>query len=529
MDLRNRIQLLSLPISVIHICINTYMDSMIFEISGHENKYFVFKMISCAVIFLLWNELFYVIKSWKEISYEMKRWIYFSVVYFAINFLLLLIIWPGIWRWDDLGVLTLFVRNFDICYWQSLLHSIMYLISLAVFPFAAGIVIVQVFIISAIVGYISKRIYMIWENRAYFFIAIFALPAILTNNLYPMRSTLYAYTTLLLLSKIILDCNQCKNLTISDAVIIGILTGVVATWRTEGIIFLFAVPVYYIIFFRKQIKKSVILILCFITLISAGGLTILQNQGTEDNRYLITAFQVPLGELIKGDFNTNSREQDLNTIDKVLSVNMLMENNGTYVFWNGGLKQTDKESIIDAVKVYVKLVLMNLPKFLYERINFFAAANGMTDGITTLGDTTLLFQYDEASAEYSNIIKSIFCKEYPFVRLGSEKLRADTIKILECRTMNAYNEYNFLNIIFYNVLPVVLSVFIILFNEIRKKKYINLYWIAVYFINVGIVIATVPETLFMYYFPHYVVGIGFLFFMVKNKVVSGENVIFRKR
>lgn len=262
-----------------HICINTYLDTIVFEISGHERNYYIFKVVSCIIIVFLWNRLFYILVNWKIILNETKQWIYFSLLYFIINFLLLIIVWPGIWRWDEIGVLTLFVRNFQICYWQSMFHSVIFFLSLAIFPFAGGIVLCQIMIISIIIGYLSKRIYMLFDKKVYLLIGIFCLPAILTNNLYPMRSTLYAYFMLMLLGKVILDYYQNIVLNEWDAIKIGILTGIVATWRTEGIIFLLAIPIYYIIFFRKQVKQRSLWILCLVVLVSAGSMSTLQKQG----------------------------------------------------------------------------------------------------------------------------------------------------------------------------------------------------------------------------------------------------------
>lgn len=231
---------------------------------------------------------------------------------------------------------------------------------------------------------------------------------------------------------------------------------------------------------------------------------------------MITAIQVPMGELIKGNFKTNSREKDLETIDKVLSVEMLMENNGTFVFWNGGLRNVDKESIIDVIKVYGKLVLFNFPKFLDERIDFFMSTNGMRDAVTTLGDTTLLFQYDKTITDYLNTIKTIFCEEYPFVQIGNEQLRSNIIKILECRTGDNYHKHNLIYVLFYNVIPIICFIFIMFLYKLYKKRYKEFYWLIIFFLNISMVIITVPETLFMYYFPHYIVGIGLLFIMLEN-------------
>lgn len=56
----------------------------------------------------------------------------------------------------------------------------------------------------------------------------------------------------------------------------------------------------------------------------------------------------------------------------------------------------------------------------------------------------------------------------------------------------------------------------------KYKKYF--YWCGVYFISLGSIIATAPETLFMYYFPVYVTGIGvsFLYF-AENLNYKQEN------
>lgn len=503
----------SIPIILIHYLINVYSFTMIYNISKiNKYKYYLYCFFTFINIFILWNLIFYIKKNYtlfgKTYKVALKKMLYLGI----INFGFLLLMWPGIWRWDDIGVLTLSVKQFEIDYWQSLLTNLLYFFSLSLLPFPSGIIIIQIFIISLIIGYISAKFLQRFGKKAYIFELFMLLPAMITNNLYPMRAVLYGYVMLLLFIEVIMT----PILNYKKAIMIGILSSIIATWRSEGIIFLLFVPLWYILTNSKN--KKVVFVLVMILL--CGFKTLSSLQPPTNSGYIVTAILEPLDSFVKNDFKSDDKKKDLEIIDNVLSVDMMQQAaSSADVFWNGGLRNTDKESVNELIKVYVKIIVFNFPDFVKERLYHYALCNGIGNGMLTLGDTTEIFNYSENHDTYIDNIKYLFNTTYPLVNLGFQEERGNIIKLLECRTFSSYKKTTFLSAIFYNSIPISILIMYIFIVSILKKHKKYFYWCGVYLISLGSVIATAPETLFMYYFPVYVTGIGvsFLYFVENAK------------
>ena len=74
-----------------------------------------------------------------------------TLPYLAVNLVILLIVWPGIWGNDDLAVLYL-ARTLQPNSWQHFLTSGAFILSLMFVPMPGGVVLVQNLLISGIVG-----------------------------------------------------------------------------------------------------------------------------------------------------------------------------------------------------------------------------------------------------------------------------------------------------------------------------------------------------------------------------------------
>ena len=71
--------------------------------------------------------------------------------YFLLMLVLLLLTWPGIWRMDEFGILTSAVQLFPH-FWQNYITSVFYIYALMLFPFPAGVILVQIICISLIIA-----------------------------------------------------------------------------------------------------------------------------------------------------------------------------------------------------------------------------------------------------------------------------------------------------------------------------------------------------------------------------------------
>lgn len=83
-----------------------------------------------------------------------RRWLKYSLIYAIIILVVFLLIYPGHWVWDEFNILAV-VREYVPYAWQNYFTNIFYTFSLYIFPSAISIVVVQLLIITSIVGYVA--------------------------------------------------------------------------------------------------------------------------------------------------------------------------------------------------------------------------------------------------------------------------------------------------------------------------------------------------------------------------------------
>lgn len=173
---------------------------------------------------------------------------------------------------------------------QHYLTSIFYIIALMLFPFPAGVVILQILLISFITTYIISglnRYFIKNEKLAYLLLIPFLLPPVIDSNLFPLRMSLYAFLEILFLGMIVFEWEKRRNFYESEEskkiplvflcyfIIISVL---LAVWRLEAFYYIIAAPSIFIIFFREYSNLlQKIIVAAAIILISTAGIKIQNN------------------------------------------------------------------------------------------------------------------------------------------------------------------------------------------------------------------------------------------------------------
>ena len=75
------------------------------------------------------------------------------IVYFSVLFVILLLLWPGTWYWDDVGVLAS-AKDYDVIAWQHFLSSFFQTVFLQLIPTPGGVILCQLVIAAIIVSYV---------------------------------------------------------------------------------------------------------------------------------------------------------------------------------------------------------------------------------------------------------------------------------------------------------------------------------------------------------------------------------------
>ena len=112
-------------------------------------------VISCCLINYLIREL-------KKGNTFVSRVWYVTKIYLTVSAVLIFILWPGTWNWDDLWTLN-GVRDGLVTAWQHVLSSYWMHMLLCILPLPGGIILLQVVIAGFFAGYIIALVEQRYE------------------------------------------------------------------------------------------------------------------------------------------------------------------------------------------------------------------------------------------------------------------------------------------------------------------------------------------------------------------------------
>lgn len=241
-------------IAAVHFVISLFTDRLIFQYAVFDTSSFkqmirsaetvLVKICFLILLVILWQWLFRFFENRKKMFNKV------ALGYFLLNLILLLFIWPGIWRMDEFGILSSAVRLFP-SFWQNYITSVFYILALMLLPFPAGIVIVQIAVVSLFASQTFCNILKIFELKknsvdnlvsntaaingktgidsigqqhegkgknaglpfrfAGFLLIPLVMFPVLDSNLYPMRMSVWAFLELTILSQALVMLIKAKT------------------------------------------------------------------------------------------------------------------------------------------------------------------------------------------------------------------------------------------------------------------------------------------------------------------------------
>ncbi len=450
--------------------------------------------------------LYYIQELWtKRNEKPVQMAIAAFLVYEILNGIILILIYPGAWRWDDVNVFNAFMANGQLNYWQHYLTIVFYIFALFVAPFPAGIVFVQFTIISIIFAYcvyVVARL-RIWNQtkwRYLLLIPFFFIPTF-DHNMWPLRLSLYCMLEVLLVVLIlepkVIDCadiwERPKRL-----MTLVVLTAILANWRTEGILYCFLVPALLFVIYPVKSKKMLrggVLISCIVL---TGTLYLPQRYGLSPNKdYDLTGVLRPISPLIQ-QAAEDEQTEILTEIDKVINIDTIMNGyeNGTdgiQLYWNdrSQLIQNDfSDEDYNGFKLaYVKLVLRYPMIYMSERIS------------------TFLDSWKEESAGF---IGWLYTSERPSLQVFSHSYHlnrplSNTLRIKVGEILNAEGDgYNLTRWTFNYYAQTAAIIAFTLYLAISRSKY--LFVALVMEVRMVLTFLTAPALIFMYYYNLWLFG-----------------------
>lgn len=228
-------------------------------------------------------------KDDKKLNFALRAFVVFSL----IETLLLLAVYPGEWRADEMKILNA-VLNGEWFTWQNYLSAVFYMVCLETLPAPAFILLVQGGVISVILAFIVFRVRELTGfNGALLLVVvccILLLPPVMNMNLYPLRAALHSFLEVLVFF-LLLDHFVSKRVwTYRQIVNLALLGSLVCVWRTECFVFLVLFPFLLFLLSRfdsLRMKKALFFTAALLLLTGCVGFY-QNNYGSKD--YSQTAY-----------------------------------------------------------------------------------------------------------------------------------------------------------------------------------------------------------------------------------------------
>lgn len=522
----------------VHFVLSFFTDKIIFtyslcDFSGREalvKTIFAWGGKAAFLLFLIlfWQFLFWFVRK------ADRRFVKYTCIYYALMVVLLILTWPGVWRMDEFGILFE-ARNIFPVFWQHYFTSIFYIMALMLIPIPSGILLLQNFCISLVVGWLLFRFQELFlQNRRQGWIWLgylpFLLPPVLDSNLYPMRMSLCAYLELLILAELVFVFRE-KKISDRKLIILALLSAVMINWRSEAIYYVAALPVCFVFLCRKftDRKRRAGFIIC--TLAGTLFLMLPQKTGeklfyTNTHEYELTSMMLsaaPLMESISGEVKGGSyipeSEEEARKVleddtasrsdiqscrwylmDQVLDVEKAAEaartgQNVSSLYWSDSefVRDYTDEQYAAFKKIYWQLVLERPGVFMKERFQTFLRSEEL------LENTTELFRR-EGVANYEKF------RMLPLALPISDTLRTKTISLLELRDTEDYDRKLPGYSLVYHVLPAIGIELLVLMGLMWKRRWEYALLLAGHMAKIPLIFMTAPSKLFMYYYPVYLAG-----------------------
>lgn len=517
------------------------VDRAFFTYDHETKKYIVIKALYLVFLVIFWGFVLSVRKKLKERDPYYKRAVQIFCVYFTLMMVLLLIVWPGTWSWDDLGTLSDIQWYNSFQPWQHIITGIYQDVMLQIFPFPGGIILLQNVIISICVAFSVTKLeqeYAIGMLKNTFLDILlklipFLLPPVLMYQFSGYRMGMYVYLELVMLVILLCSHRERGAWGWKHIILFCFLTMIVSTWRTESMVYIPCICILLCFFDKKVLpvsKKitSIVLVLLFFI-----GMNQWQNHELKNNNYEIISLMRPCVELVRvADHKTDSEE--LAAIDKVTDLKVIYDNpskSGESIYWgtkcvrnrndNPDDDYTDKD-YKNYLKAFIKLSLKYPRVVIAERLNLFIRGSGITgQSYTNVVNAAQLFEENNGNSAANAILSRKLIANTPVFKY----IRRASIYALGIQKNGI--AIGWLQRIIWNAIIPILILACVWIKTLLQKNWQSWFICSVVLVRVPIVVLTQPSDWFMYllsfYFLGYVVFVYVLWIYFSKKKGVEEN------
>lgn len=480
-------------ISFMLACISFLSDNIFFKKEYIDSeKYITYKIIYFLLIIII-GQLIYRLITILPQNLNLKKTLLFAVMCVVILTFFLILLYPGIWGWDNMEMLNL-ASTMNMSGWHGFYMQCFFVFSLMLIPLPVGIVIVQIIIIATIMS----RIYYIllsdlhYKKAAMLLLIFLILPGNLYRILLPYRTAFFGFLCSLAIIEFIHFWHK-KN---TNIYYLMLLYGFIWNIRSEGFVLLLFVPIIAYKIFKYINAKKAILFLCGSFIV----VKIVSLPLPHDRIYIASAFMNPLQCMMKCELYSDNLQRDLLNINKVFNVEILQKSDASALaanmegsawtqdeFWDN--IYCSEEDWQNMIKSYCNLVYFNPLLFLKFRLHTLYESLKVS-GIA-IGEINAIIS--DAAGQFNF---ATFNGSKPF----SEGLRQITAKILRLDFGNTLPSIG--NILGNSIIPIII-LFLLLFYSIFRKRGDLLLVCIVITMLISIVFITAPASNPMYYFSLY--------------------------
>lgn len=479
-------------------------------------RFHVLMIVSFVVLwvffgFLLW--MIFELGRWKH--EKCVQFIKFFLIYFLIQCVILFLVWPGIFKQDEIYLLFFTISDVKVVWAQSLITQIFYWLAIAMFPYVASLTFFQIVIISLLAAATLKKV---WDNTEHkkltylLFIPFLFLP-VLDNNQFNIRNSQIAWFFMYLVISLYFEYKKNKHFTVKKSLLFLTVAVILGVWKTE---FLYFVPCLFVIILMVNYKKNKWKSFLFIPyVIGIYFLCTLPNRfwQPENDTYVLTTVMTPLSDVLSthyGDYDEKISD-DLEVINDWIPIKEICETSARYgipgVYWEKGNVQNEKQ-IKDILMASLEIFRHYPADYLNNRIEVYKRTNGFVANVINHGIVTPWKQQIDIDGE------DFYNYYFRYTNLGHEDLRNAVITFLACREQGYYINTNALYPIFYNSFWGLIGLIVLMIYRFIKKEWFSACLIGTVIIQVPIIFLLAPSNMFMYYMPFYLTSVILIFLTI---------------
>ena len=496
-------------------------DAYFFDYIGCNTKnMIVMKVLYLLFLLFIFNFSVYLYKKYKEGDKLYRRGIQIGGIYFLIITFVLILVWPGLWAWDDIWVLNEAIgyRYFP---WQHIFSSMEIMLYLQVLPFIGGALILRTAIISTLVAFIIVKLetgFNLYIKNRFWDYTLKLLPflmfPIIRHQLSGYRMGIYIFFEVAMICIIICAIKNKEKWNFKYFALFAFISVITIVLRDESMLYL---PVIILILLFALKDTSNFKKRCFAAVIIIAGVFFINSvqnyyiQKTNNNNYkLITTLRPCV--LLLNKVNPDNHPKEIENIGKVVNIPFVHDHlgiDGETLYFTKWLVYQDytKEDYNSYLKSFFKLCMKYPRIVIKERWDIFYDSTGFNGSKKVTGNRgikNILYQdikRNKLSPIYEGLGKKCFLNK-PINRSLHEKI--STIIILDKNDLLYKIVWNF-------IFPTIIIFSFWLYTLFKREWAIFLIFSTI-ICKFFIIVLTAPASWFMYYLSFYFIGYIILFY-----------------